>query len=161
MSNRPGRGGRKGQTHTATPRLRSYDVPPASEVTVTRADGSSSTVPAQKPRAAKRPARRKGPLVCTACGYPIEEGARRRTERGRPAHAECPGPAETRSAPRRAVPPNDEDWPKVTCPRCQAGPGKLCVIRAEKGTRSATPHTERVQLVARVRAAAKRRPPIG
>ncbi|MFD7552481.1 hypothetical protein [Streptomyces sp. NPDC059816] len=49
MTRRIGRGGRKGQTTppTATPTTRSYDVPPASDVTVTKANGTSYAVPAQ------------------------------------------------------------------------------------------------------------------
>ncbi|MFF7199152.1 hypothetical protein ACIOC1_34085 [Streptomyces sp. NPDC088197] len=156
MTTRPGRGGRKGQTHTATPRLPSYDVPPASEVTVTRVDGTSSTVPAQRPQPSRRPARRRGPLICAMCGYPIDKDVRRRSERGKPAHlaGDCPKPE---PSPARPGQPGEEDaelWAKVTCPRCKAAPEKRCVIR--KGTTSAVPHRERVQLVHRVLAAAKR-----
>lgn len=40
-------GGRIDQRHRKTPiRLRSYDVPPASSVTITRADGSTEVQPA-------------------------------------------------------------------------------------------------------------------
>ncbi|MFI0901756.1 hypothetical protein [Streptomyces sp. NPDC020983] len=159
MTNRPGRGGRKGQTHTATPRLRSYDVPPASEVTVTRADGSTSTVPAQRPQPSRKPARRRGPLVCAVCGYPIDKDARRRSERGKPAHlaGRCPKPERAKAAPRQSGEDEDKLWAKVTCPRCTAAPDQRCVIRADKGTTSPTPHRERVQLVHRVLAEARRR----
>lgn len=64
MSQRTGRhggGGRTGQHHRKTPQLRSYDVPPASDVTVSRPDGTEEILPAKKPKAAttrKRPKRR-------------------------------------------------------------------------------------------------------
>jgi hypothetical protein len=68
----PRRGGRKGQSHRATPGdLRSYSVPPASAVTVTRADGSVEVLPAQPARKATTPRRPKGPPVCAMCGDPI------------------------------------------------------------------------------------------
>jgi hypothetical protein len=158
MTNRPRRGGRKGQTHTATPRLRSYDIPPASEVTVIRGDGSTSTVPAQRPQPSKKPARRRGPLICAVCGYPIDKGTRRRAERGKPAHVAggCPKPERTSTARKRSSQGEADLWSKVTCPRCEAAPGKRCVIRADKGTTSAVPRRERVQLVHRVLAEAKR-----
>src|ERR1041385_4709473 len=57
MTRRIGRGGRKGQTHTATPKLRSYSVPPASEVTVIRGDGTTEIFL----RGSRRPRRSSGP----------------------------------------------------------------------------------------------------
>ena len=86
------RRGRTGQTYTASPRLPSYDLPPASEVTIQRPDGSTETQPAQKPKRTPRPQRRRrpnGPLVCAICGYPIEGQAATSTEhrsRGKPIH---------------------------------------------------------------------------
>jgi hypothetical protein len=69
----PRRGGRKGQSHRATPAdLRSYTRPPASEVTITRPDGSTEIVPAQKPRKPAKPKRPKGKPVCGMCGSTIE-----------------------------------------------------------------------------------------
>ncbi|MFB9558568.1 zinc finger domain-containing protein [Streptomyces roseoviridis] len=181
MAQGPRRGGRKGQSYTATPKLRSYDVPPASAVTVTRADGTVEVVPAQKPQATKKPARRRGPLVCAKCGYPIDGKAVRSTEswmKGKPVHpgAACPrqkvkrptkpDPASTlpRSRGGTAQPyksPNtravkESAWLQVTCPRCGAGPGTRCTVRTPKGTvtGSAVPHQERPQIVRRAMAAA-------
>ncbi|MFJ4700634.1 hypothetical protein ACIP5N_21350 [Streptomyces sp. NPDC088768] len=98
MTRRIGRGGRTGQTYKATPGLRDYTVPPASPVTVTRADGSSEVVPAEK---AKKPARRpvRGPLVCAWCGYPIQGRSGR--DRGKPIHPDgnCPKQESTRPKP--------------------------------------------------------------
>ncbi|MFD0396437.1 hypothetical protein ACFQ3Z_46305 [Streptomyces nogalater] len=73
MTRRIGRGGCKGQTHTATPKLRSYSVPPASAVTVTRADGTTEIVPAQKPQATQKQRPKRGPLICAMCGDPTTE----------------------------------------------------------------------------------------
>lgn len=53
VTRRIGRGGRSGETHTATPNLRDYDVPPASPVTVTRPDGTTEVRPAAKAKAAQ------------------------------------------------------------------------------------------------------------
>lgn len=172
------RRGRTGQTYTASPRLRSYDLPPASEVTILRADGSTETEPAQKPKRTPRPQRRRrpnGPLVCAICGYPIEGQAATSTEhrtRGKPIHPQgtCieqdrtkkpvkdPGAlprarggsgSPTKSPNTRAVPRNE--WSKVTCPRCKAAPGELCTVRTRTGemVTSAIPHQERPQVVRR------------
>lgn len=46
---RRGSGGRTGQRYAKTPRLPSYEVPPASDVTITRRDGSVEIVAAVKP----------------------------------------------------------------------------------------------------------------
>ncbi|MFH9955957.1 hypothetical protein ACH4OX_17325 [Streptomyces roseolus] len=89
-----GRAGRKGQQHRATPGdLRSYDVTPASEVTVTRADGTVEVQPAKPAKKATPQPRRRGPAVCAMCGGKItgkvwvsrEQGPRR----GKPVHEEC------------------------------------------------------------------------
>lgn len=47
--------GRTGQSHTATPDLRLYDILSASDVTITCADGAAEVVLAKKPRVTKRP----------------------------------------------------------------------------------------------------------
>ncbi|MEU6626093.1 hypothetical protein ABZ926_35750 [Streptomyces litmocidini] len=112
------RRGRKGESRTAAPDLRMYDVPPASAVTITRPDGTLEVVPAQKARVMKKPARqsrKRGPLICARCGQPIAgtpgKGVKR-FERGKPVHATgaCaeekpirptkPDPASTLSTPR-------------------------------------------------------------
>lgn len=177
MTSRIGRGGRKGQTHTATPRLRSFDVPPASPVTVTRADGTQEVQAARSPKATPRPtqrSRRTGPLICAWCGGPIK-GALRQSEdpgsRGKPVHAdgECdtappqrpakPDPASTlprsrggarapyKSANAQAV--RAAEWMKVRCPKCGVRPGAKCVIREGKARNLA--HQERVQVVRRAK----------
>ncbi|WP_217231234.1 hypothetical protein [Streptomyces anulatus] len=105
-----GRGGRKGQQHRATPGdLRSYEVTPASEVTVIKADGTVETRPARKARAtmpqARRPSRR-GPAVCAMCGEPVtgrvwvsrEQGP----ARGKPVHDVCETKARAFAAEQRA-----------------------------------------------------------
>ncbi|WP_228981450.1 hypothetical protein [Streptomyces sp. DH12] len=107
MSRRIGRGGRKGQTHTATPTLRSYTTPPASAVTITRADGTVEVVPAQKPKATPKPTRRsrakRSPVVCAICGRPIKGEPARSTERwtkGKPVHPDGTCVKNTRKAPK-------------------------------------------------------------
>lgn len=50
-SGRHGGGGRTGQHHRKTPTLGSYSVPPASEVTITRPDGTVEIEPAKTPKA--------------------------------------------------------------------------------------------------------------
>ncbi|MET9776202.1 hypothetical protein ABZ023_18410 [Streptomyces sp. NPDC006367] len=175
-------GGAKGQTYMAAPRLSAYSTPPASEVTVTRPDGTVETVPAQKPKKASskttRRSRNRGPLVCAFCGYAIEGDAHTSNEhrtRGKPIHpkGKCrqeppkrptkPDPASTlprgrggsgnpyKSPNTRAV--GKEQWSKITCPRCRAAPGVLCIVR---GKRSEQPHQERVQIVRRALAAQQR-----
>ncbi|MFB7867317.1 hypothetical protein [Streptomyces sp. NPDC056069] len=180
MPQGPRRGGRKGQTYTATPKLRSFDVPPASEVTITRADGTIEVVPAQKPKATKKPARKRGPLICAKCGQRIDGKAVRSTEswtKGKPVH---PAGACARETPKRSTKPDpastlprarggtarpykdpntravrESAWLQVTCPRCGAGPGTRCTVRTPKGTvtGSSIPHQERPQVVRRAMAA--------
>ncbi|MFM9697852.1 zinc finger domain-containing protein [Streptomyces europaeiscabiei] len=176
-------GGAKGQTYTATPRLTSYTTPPASEVTVTRADGTTGTVPAQKPkkantRAPRRP-RSSGPLVCAFCGYAIAGGPATSSEhktRGKPIHSkgtcpeETPPKVPTKPAPASTLPrgrggsgnpyrsPNTravgkDQWSQVTCLRCRAAPGALCVVRGEF---SEVPHQERIKVARRALAAQPR-----
>ncbi|WP_225642508.1 hypothetical protein [Streptomyces werraensis] len=60
MTRRIGKGGRKGQTHSAAPKLRSYSAPPASEVTVPRTDGGTEVVPARKPQATQKQQPKRG-----------------------------------------------------------------------------------------------------
>ncbi|MDJ0347472.1 hypothetical protein QMK19_40190 [Streptomyces sp. H10-C2] len=88
-----GRAGRKGQQHRATPTdLRSYDIPPASAVTITRADGTTEQQPALRAKAATTPSRRRGPAVCAMCGRPIKDNVRISKDavaRGKPVHEEC------------------------------------------------------------------------
>ncbi|MEV3926423.1 MULTISPECIES: hypothetical protein [Actinomycetes] len=113
MSNRipRGRAGRKGQQHRATPSgLRSYEVTLASEVTITRPDGSVEIKPAAKAKKTvpqtRRPARR-GPAVCAMCGYPITDAVRVSQEqgpaRGKPVHGACEDKAREYTAARRAL----------------------------------------------------------
>ncbi|MFF0430335.1 hypothetical protein ACFYUJ_38985 [Streptomyces sp. NPDC004520] len=150
MTRRSGRrGGRKGQTHTATPNLRSYDVPPASEVTVTRADGTVVTEPAKKPKETMPAPRRKGPPVCGMCGGRIE-GERvlfswgGGSARGKPVHRRCDPKARPDRPPRSASknkyaapPPKRTPGPRKpvgTCPKCGAPPGELCTVQYADGT---------------------------
>jgi hypothetical protein len=156
-------GGAKGQTYTATPRLRSYTTAPASDVTVTRADGTTETVPAKKPKKAStrspQRSRNRGPLTCAFCGYAIKGEPATSNEhktRGKPIHPKgtCPeqGPPKvaTKPDPASTLPrsrggsgnpyksPNTravgkDQWSKVTCPRCRAVPGALCTVRTPGG----------------------------
>jgi hypothetical protein len=180
----PKAGGAKGQTYTATPRLTSYITPPASEVTITRADGTTDTAPALKPKKAStrapRRSRNRGSLVCAFCGYAITGEAASSTEhktRGKPIHPKgtCPEQAPpkvpTKPDPASTIPrgrggtgnpyksPNTravgkDQWAKVTCPRCRAVPDALCVVQ---GVTSAVPHQERIQIVRRALGAAQKR----
>jgi hypothetical protein len=164
MSRRIGRGGRKGQTHTATPTLRSYDIPPASAVTITRPDGTVEVVPAQKPKTTPKPNRRtrakRSPVVCAMCGQPITGKPARSAEqrhRGKPVHRPGACPEEKPKTPTKPDPASTlprarggsprpyknlntravkpADWLKVTCPRCGAAPGTPCTgVRTIKGT---------------------------
>ena len=176
-------GGAKGQTYKAAPQLSAYTTPPASEVTVTRPDGTTETVPAQKPkktssRAPQRP-RGRGPLVCAFCGYAIKGDADTSTEhknRGRPIHPkgtcpeQTPPKVPTKPAPASTLPRghggsgnpykspntcavNKNQWARVTCPRCRATPGALCTVLGEP---SELPHQERIQIVRRALAAQQR-----
>ena len=54
-----GKAGATGQHFRATPSLPEYDVAPAGPVTVTAADGSSTTLPAAEAKFAMRPNRRR------------------------------------------------------------------------------------------------------
>ncbi|MGP3632672.1 hypothetical protein ACTU45_04745 [Streptomyces sp. 24-1644] len=110
-----GRGG-KGQQHRATPDdLRSYEVTLASEVTVTRPDGTVEKQPAGRARAAmpkaRRPARR-GPAVCAMCGDPITDTVRVSREqgpaRGKPVHGACEDKAKTFATERRTFKAKDK-----------------------------------------------------
>jgi hypothetical protein len=83
---RRGSGGRTGQRYSKTPRLPSYEVPPAGDVTITRPDGSVEIVPPVKlvrsiPRGktAGRPARRPRPGPQTQ-PVPIEQLDSNRSE---------------------------------------------------------------------------------
>lgn len=109
MTNKiPVRGGRKGQQHRATPDdLRSYTVPPASPVTVTRADGATETRPAKAARKTTPAPRRRGPAVCAMCGAPIEGktwvSREQGSSRGKPVHPDCEKKAKAFTAKRRAA----------------------------------------------------------
>ncbi|GAA0411827.1 hypothetical protein [Streptomyces luteireticuli] len=89
-----GKGGRTGQHYRAKPDLPSYDRPPASDVTITRPDGTTQTIPARKPIPTPTPRRgrrrkRTGPLICAWCGRPITGTPARSTEprtKGKPIH---------------------------------------------------------------------------
>lgn len=167
MTRRIGRGGRQGQTHTATPTLRSYSIPPASAVTVTRADGTTEIIPAQKPQATKKQRPQRGPLVCAMCGDPATETptvySRARGTRGKPVHASC-DPTATAERPKR--PPQERKqeltpppvrgrpepgtdpstaWVGIPCTQCPAQPGERCTVSYSDGTSSeaAIPHRER------------------
>ncbi|NML54799.1 hypothetical protein HHL19_18645 [Streptomyces sp. R302] len=148
------RGGRKGQSHTATPSLRSYSVPPASEVTITRPDGTVATQPAKKAQATVPARRRKGPPVCGMCGGTIEDGKllfswERGSARGKPVHRRCDpkarpqrpdrkGAAKTSSKNKYATPPPPKTprprGPVGTCPKCGAQPGQRCTVQYADGT---------------------------
>lgn len=158
-----------------------YDVAPASDVTVTRADGTTETVAAQAPKAAGTPSRCRGPLVCAFCGYPIDGrvSRRQRGAKGKPVHAGGCGlqeppkratktdPASTvrraggrggnadQSTGTEAVEPDLAR--KVTCPRCQAAPGSPCQKMNANGVLVviAGLHRDRFQVVQRVLAAAQ------
>ncbi|MFF4653570.1 hypothetical protein [Streptomyces sp. NPDC001380] len=170
MAGRIGRGGRRGQTHTATPRLRSYDVSPASEVTVTQADGTTEVVPAQKSQRTPRPSRKRGPLICAMCGHPVTESptlySNDRWARGKPVHGAC-DPKATPDRPKRPSkpsPPRSQDlappaergrlapgadpdtaWLALPCTQCPAQPGQRCVVRYSDGSsgEAPSPHRER------------------
>lgn len=177
----PHRGGRRGESHRATPTLPSYDVPPASDVTVTRADGTTETVGAKQARVTAQPARQRGPLVCAFCGYPIEGRVSRgeRGAKGKPVHADgCP-PQEAPKRPTKPDPASTQprarggsgnpyksrnakavspEWAlKVTCPRCRAVPGNPCQKVNSEGLLVvvADLHQERAQMVRRVMAEAQ------
>ncbi|MEU6331996.1 hypothetical protein ABZ851_32785 [Streptomyces sp. NPDC047049] len=176
MTGRIGRGGRKGQTHTATPKLRSYSVPPASEVTVTRTDGSMQILPAQKPQATQKQRPRKGPLICAMCGDPTAESptvySKAPRTRGKPVHASCDPTATQKRAKRpprqrkqdlvppptrvRLTPGADPAtaWIDLPCTQCPAQPGERCVVKYRDGSTAEvrTPHRER-SLAARKAAA--------
>lgn len=149
-------GGRKGQSHTATPSLRSYSVPPASEVTITRPDGTVVTQPAKKAQAASPARRRKGQPVCGMCGGTIQDEKplfswERGSARGKPVHLRCDPKARpqrpdrkgstktTSSKNKYATPPPPPKAPRPrtpvgTCPKCGAGPGQRCTVRYADGT---------------------------
>src|SRR4051812_15224715 len=114
MTRRIGRGGRKGQTHTATPKLPSFSVPPASEVTVTRTDGSTQIVPARKPQATQERRPQRGPLICAMCGDPTGESptvySRALGTRGKPVHASC-DPTAKKARPKRPPRQRKQDLP--------------------------------------------------
>ncbi|GGX36753.1 hypothetical protein [Streptomyces chryseus] len=105
-----GRAGRKGQQHRAKPGdLRSYEVTPASEVTITRADGTVEQQPAKKARTVAAPSRRpkrRGPAVCAMCGDRITDAVVVSREvgpvRGKPVHGSCEDKARAFTQARRA-----------------------------------------------------------
>lgn len=72
---RTGRGGRTGRHHSKSPKgLRSYDVPPASPVMVTRPGGTVDELPAAAPE--KHPPgrlTRRGPSTSVVEPVPIEQ----------------------------------------------------------------------------------------
>ncbi len=164
MTGRIGRGGRKGQKHTATPTLREYDVAPASPVTVTSADGSSRVVPAQKARIPQKPQRRRGPLICAICGEPAADsppvyGVQGRS-RGKPVHRACdPHATAKRPQPKPAGPAKPpkpsgsvpagtspaDAWRFLSCTQCGAQPTALCVrtYSDQSTAETKTPHRER------------------
>ncbi|MFC9337367.1 hypothetical protein ACFT0G_02855 [Streptomyces sp. NPDC057020] len=144
------RGGRKGQTYTAKPNLQSYDITPASEVTVTRADGTVVTEPAKQAKATVPARRSKGPAVCAICGYAIKGRVLYSWERGRarnkPVHGRCdpkarperpPRPGASKNAyatePPKKRPPGPRK-PVGTCPKCGAPPGERCTVQYADGT---------------------------
>ncbi|MGW7469288.1 hypothetical protein ACWGJT_32630 [Streptomyces xantholiticus] len=143
MTRRIGRGGRKGQTHTASPTLRSYDVSPASDVTVTRADGAVVSEPAKQAKATTTPALRKGPAVCALCGEPIGGPVlfshERGPARGKPVHGGC-DPTARPKPPRRPAAVVPQRAPRArkpapgTCPQCGAAPGERCTVQYADGT---------------------------
>ncbi len=166
MTGRIGRGGRKGQTHTATPKLRDYEIAPASAVTVTSTDGSTRTVPAQKARTPQKPQRRRGPLVCAICGHPATDSPTlygwQGRSRGKPVHGACDPKATAKRpqpkprAPAPATPPKvvgsvpagtdpQTAWRHLSCTQCGAQPMARCVLRYSDGTSAETdtPHRER------------------
>ncbi|MEU8543012.1 hypothetical protein AB0C52_24010 [Streptomyces sp. NPDC048717] len=103
-----GRAGRKGQQHRATPGdLRSYAVTPASEVTVTRADGTVEIQPAKPAKKEPPRPRRRGPAVCAMCGGKITGKVRVSREsgpsRGKPVHEECEKKAAAFAPKRRTA----------------------------------------------------------
>ncbi|GAA5070755.1 zinc finger domain-containing protein [Streptomyces similanensis] len=176
-------GGAKGQTFTATPRLASYTVPPASDVTITRPDGTTEIVPAKKPKKAA-PARRRRrptssrslPLVCAYCGYAIKGTAASSNEhktRGKPIHPKGTCPKE--EPPKRPT----KLPPASTLPRGRGGSGNpyknpntravgpemwskvTCPqcratpgkLCTARGVTTVVPHRERIQIVRRAIAA--------
>lgn len=101
-----GRAGRKGQQHQAAPGdLRSYDISPASEVTVTRADGTVEVQPAKAPKKTTSKPRRRGPAVCAMCGDKttgkVQVSREQGPCRGKPVHQECEKKAAVFTAQRR------------------------------------------------------------
>lgn len=167
MTRRIGRGGRKGQTHTATPKLRSYSVPPASEVTVTRVDGTMEIVPARKPQATQKQRPKRGPMICAVCGdltteFPTVYSTARGT-RGEPVHASCDLSAKSERPKRpprqrkqdltpppvrgRVAPGADPAtaWIDISGTPCPAQPGQRCVVRYGDGSSAEAkiPHRER------------------
>ncbi|MFJ9799862.1 hypothetical protein [Streptomyces sp. NPDC101145] len=144
MSRRIGRGGRKGQTHTATPTLRSYDIPPASKVTITRADGTVEVVPAVKPKTVPKPNRRtrakRSPVVCAMCGQPIKGEPLRSTERwtrGKPVHPAGACPKKTPKAPTKPTPTSALHRPRGSTDNADEDPNTGAVelaVGQHKGT---------------------------
>ncbi len=93
----------------------------ASEVTVTRPDGTVEKQPANKPKAtpakARRPARR-GPAICAMCGYPIIGTVRVSQEqgpaRGKPVHSVCEDKATSFAAEKRVRKAKAKEVPAAT-----------------------------------------------
>ncbi|MDI5969421.1 hypothetical protein POF50_008700 [Streptomyces sp. SL13] len=100
-----GRGGRKGQQHTASRRLKSYNVPLASPVTITRADGRTDQQPALPEKRSVPRSRRRGSAVCAMCGEKITGllvVSKDQTVRGRQVHRACEEKSLAWVAERRA-----------------------------------------------------------
>ncbi|MFF8022223.1 hypothetical protein ACFZDJ_14070 [Streptomyces sp. NPDC007896] len=150
----PVRGGRKGQRHRATPEdLRTYEVTPASEVTVTQADGTVQTRAARASRAAAPTALRRGPAVCAMCGDPIEGKVWVSREqgpcRGKPVHPECEKKAVATEGVRRRK--NSKK---------RAGPTRPKPLSLVEENRRLFASQDRIRQQARERAAtAKQQPP--
>ncbi|MGW3200060.1 hypothetical protein ACWDBD_36945 [Streptomyces sp. NPDC001118] len=95
------RGGRIGQSFTATPRLRSYSMPPASKVTVIQPDGTTEIQPAEAPKKSGEPGRAAKPVPkeqrrsnggpqCAICHKPLRRGQpRAQSKSGKDCHEGC------------------------------------------------------------------------
>lgn len=136
-----GRGGRVGQQHRAVPAdLREFDVTPASDVVVTRPDGTIDRQPARQAKAGpaprRRPAKKKrGAPVCGMCGYAITDTApvvsKDRFARGKPVHRACEDRArsvdQARAAQRQAE--------KAERAAAQGGPRKMTLAQENRWLR--------------------------
>ncbi|NYV74527.1 hypothetical protein [Streptomyces sp. UH6] len=147
------RRGRTGQTFTATPRLVSYDRPPASEVTVVKADGSVETQPAKAPVKATlgpRRQRRTGPLVCAVCGYSIQGQVTTSTEQGshgKPAHPTCLKPKRPKAkkpAGERPALGEPQRVPEPVAKKPVRDPGAVPRARGGSGSPTKSPNAKAV-----------------